>query len=294
MVALRQLVRFAPVAALVTVGLSAANADTAPSGTIIAVVQSAQIDGTTGKKVLQPAANVFSGDRIITGAVGEAQVKFRDDTKLVVGPNSTMVIDAFVFNPDASARKISINAVKGAFRFITGNSPKDAYSITTPTATIGVRGTEFDFTVDNTGGATRVMQYEGVTHICKRLPDGTITKECIDQHETCGVTIVELNGGQIHKTASREERNQNVNRYFRYALNQKRLQPDFQVNTGQCGSLALSTPQGQKSSPPPAAPPPPPPPPEPKPGVKPPHDVPPDPPPGVKPPVPPPPPCDCD
>jgi hypothetical protein len=67
-------------------------------------------------------------------------VKFRDETKLVVGPNSTMVIDAFVFSDQNTARQISINAVKGAFRFITGKSPKDVYSITTPTATIGVRG----------------------------------------------------------------------------------------------------------------------------------------------------------
>jgi hypothetical protein len=51
-----------------------------------------------------------------------------------------MIIDAFVFADDNTARNISINAVKGAFRFITGKSPKDVYSITTPTATIGVRG----------------------------------------------------------------------------------------------------------------------------------------------------------
>ena len=111
-----------------------------PSGVVLAVVQSAQIDGRTGKMVLQPAAPVFSGDHIITGPVGEAQVKFRDDTKLVIGPNSMMVIDAFVFNNDNTARQISIDPVRGAFRFITGKSPKDAYSIITPTATIGVRG----------------------------------------------------------------------------------------------------------------------------------------------------------
>ena len=111
-----------------------------PSGFVIAVVQAAHVDGRTGKMILQPAAPVFSGDHIITDAIGVVQVKFRDDTKLVVGPNSMMVIDAFVFNNDNTARQVSINAVRGAFRFITGNSPKDAYSITTPTATIGVRG----------------------------------------------------------------------------------------------------------------------------------------------------------
>jgi hypothetical protein len=111
-----------------------------PSGVVLAVVQKSEADGNTGRRVLLVEAPVFSGDKIITGPTGEAQVKFRDETKLVVGPNSTMVIDAFVFSDQNTARQISINAVKGAFRFITGKSPKDVYSITTPTATIGVRG----------------------------------------------------------------------------------------------------------------------------------------------------------
>ena len=114
--------------------------DAQPSGVVLAVVQQSEIDSATGRRVLVQEAAVFSGDRIITGPGGEAQVKFRDDTRLVVGPNSMMTIDAFVFNDDDTARQISINAVRGAFRFFTGNSPKDAYSITTPTATIGVRG----------------------------------------------------------------------------------------------------------------------------------------------------------
>lgn len=111
-----------------------------PSGVVLAVVQQSEADGETGKRTLAVEAPVFAGDKIITGPVGEAQVRFRDNTRLVVGPNSMMVIDAFVFADDDTARKISINAVRGAFRFISGNSPKDAYSITTPTATIGVRG----------------------------------------------------------------------------------------------------------------------------------------------------------
>jgi len=121
-------------------GFAASPAFAQPSGIVIAVVQSSEADGDTGRRVLNPEAPVYSGDEIITGPIGEAQVRFRDNTRLVVGPNSMMVIDAFVFTNDDTARQISINAVRGAFRFITGNSPKDAYRISTPTATIGVRG----------------------------------------------------------------------------------------------------------------------------------------------------------
>lgn len=112
----------------------------ANDGIVLAVVQQSEADGKTGKRVLLQEAAVFSGDQIITGPTGEAQIKFRDETKLVVGPNSTMVIDAFVFAGEDTARQISINALRGAFRFISGNSPKDAYKITTPTSTIGIRG----------------------------------------------------------------------------------------------------------------------------------------------------------
>lgn len=111
-----------------------------PGGVVLAVVQQSEADGETGRRILMTEAAVYSGDRIITGPVGEAQIQFRDNTKLVVGPNSTMVIDAFVFADDNTARQISINALRGAFRFISGDSPKDAYSITTPTSTIGIRG----------------------------------------------------------------------------------------------------------------------------------------------------------
>ncbi len=111
-----------------------------PDGFVVAVIQQAHIDAKTGKKILEPANPIYSGDRITTGAIGNAQIKFRDDTKLVVGPNSALIIDAFVFDNNDTARKVSISALKGAFRFISGKSPKDVYKITTPTATIGIRG----------------------------------------------------------------------------------------------------------------------------------------------------------
>src|SRR4029077_19082038 len=122
-----------------------------PSGTAIAVVQSSEADGDTGRRLLSPQGPLYSRDRVITGRIGEAQLQFRDGTKLVVGANSSIVLDAFVINADNSARQVSIDVVKGAMRFITGSGPKDAYSISTPTATISVRGTAFDLEVEPAG-----------------------------------------------------------------------------------------------------------------------------------------------
>ena len=127
-------------AAVAAAAVTSAPAHAEPDGVVIAVVQQTIIDAKTGRRVLLNASPVYSGDRITTDSVGNTQIKFRDETKLVVGPNSTLVIDAFVFNKDDSARQVSISALKGAFRFISGKSPKDVYKITTPTATIGIRG----------------------------------------------------------------------------------------------------------------------------------------------------------
>ena len=127
-------------AALVIALAWAPVAEAQPDGFVVAAIQKAIKDAKTGQIVLGPASPIYSGDRIVTDTVGNAQIKFRDDTKLVVGPNSALVIDAFVFDKNDTARRVSISALKGAFRFISGKSPKDVYRITTPTATIGVRG----------------------------------------------------------------------------------------------------------------------------------------------------------
>jgi len=144
---LRRFLCSAGVCLLVAVALPGQSFAQAPSGTAVAVVQSAFGAGPGGSRVLQPQQPVFTGDRINTGPVGEVQIRFRDETRLVVGPNSSLTIDKFVFAADGTAQEVVLNAAKGAFRFISGISPYQAYSFRTPTATIGVRGTRFDLVV---------------------------------------------------------------------------------------------------------------------------------------------------
>jgi hypothetical protein len=225
---------------LAAAGVPAAFAAEA-SGTAIAVVQQASIDGQTGRVVLQASAPVFSGDRIETGPNGEAQIKFRDETKLVVGPKSSLIIDAFVFNDDDTAREFSINVVKGAFRFITGNSSKDAYTITTPTSTIGVRGTEFDVAVEGATGVTRVVNFEGVAVVCRRQTDGSlVNRNCVELLDPCTLTvarprqeIVKYSGDDV------EYRNKQLKYFFPYVENQASLLDEFKVDVDQCQIAGL-------------------------------------------------------
>lgn len=221
--------RLAPVWLVVGALLLPISSNAAPdaSGQVVAVVQSSQADGITGRRTLTVEAPVFSGDRILTGGVGEAQVKFRDGTRLVVGPNSSMTIDAFVFNADNTPRQVSVNAVRGAFRFITGSGNKNAYTITTPTATIGVRGTEFDIAIDETG-ETSVAVFSGVTLLCDRR-----RQNCVEQRAGCSLASVSA-GQQPRRIEEQFERQQRLMRQFRYIRSQQSLLADFRVNTGAC------------------------------------------------------------
>jgi hypothetical protein len=238
------------------------------SGTVLAVVQQAHIDSQTGEKILEQESPVYSGDKIETGPLGQAQIKFRDNTKLVVGPNSSMVIDAFVFNDDNTARQISINVVKGALRFFTGNSRKDAYKITTPTAAIGVRGTQFDIAVEKEG-TTRIANFEGMTRICHRNPgSGTISDaDCVESKDPCTLSISRPNEPGVTRLNNKdvEYRNRQLKYYFKYIRDQSGLLPDFKVDLTACQFTDLIVPPGEVTpGEPPVEPPPPPEPPLPE------------------------------
>lgn len=227
-----------------------------PDGIALAVIQQTSIDSATGQRVLEAEAPIFTGDRIETGDSGEAQIRFRDNTKLVVGPNSSLVIDAFIFSGETTAQQVSINAVRGAFRFFTGASPKDAYSIHTPTATIGVRGTEFDVTVEREG-TTRVANFSGVTIIC---PRGQVSAEgggCVEADEPCTLSIIRPTESAIrYNNEDLEFRNRQLKYYFRYVRNQDSLLDDFQVDLAECRFSSTVERGGNNPLPPPVPPPP--------------------------------------
>jgi hypothetical protein len=108
-----------------------------------------RMDGT----VQSQRRNIGAGDQVYAEEVvetakdGKGQLLFLDETSLTVGPESRLTLDKFVFDPDASRSIVSMTAVKGVFRFVSGSLPKQAYEIKTPAGVVGVRGTIFDLIV---------------------------------------------------------------------------------------------------------------------------------------------------
>ena len=115
--------------------------------------------------VLKTGDDIFANQTMTTDANGVGQFQFRDKTKLAIGPDSTVVLDKFVYNPKASGSKVVIDLARGSFRFITGHARHDAYEIKTPTATIGVRGTAFDVYVAG-DGALAIAMINGAVQVC--------------------------------------------------------------------------------------------------------------------------------
>ena len=122
------------------IALSSSAAAIEPSGHAVRVDPAVNAAGPGGERLIELQGAVFVGDEIVANPNGLAQIIFVDNTRIVIGPNSRLTIDTFVFNPDNTARKVAITAIKGTFRFISGNSPDGAYTIRTPTMTIGIRG----------------------------------------------------------------------------------------------------------------------------------------------------------
>jgi hypothetical protein len=86
--------------------------------------------------------NVIYNERIETNTGGLVQVLLVDGSTFTVGANSDLVIDEFVYDPDAGTGKLVASFSKGVARFVGGKLSKNRGGVTvkTPVGTIGIRG----------------------------------------------------------------------------------------------------------------------------------------------------------
>ena len=104
------------------------------------------------ERILRVGLDVQANERVTTKADDRAHLVFLDGTSLTVGPNSAIVLDKFVYDPDKKAGELSLKAAKGVFRLVGGNISKtNDIQITTPTASIGIRGGIVNFEVGDRG-----------------------------------------------------------------------------------------------------------------------------------------------
>lgn len=156
-------------------------------GNPIGVVESleGQVTATRadGSRVeLNKGDPVYQDDVIQTSDDGACGLRFNDDTSFSISQDARMVIDDFVYDPNAGTGSAVMNVIQGSFSFVSGEVAKtgdDALQVKTPVLTIGIRGTY----VTGQGGQ------EGETSEVVNLPD--------DNGQTGSVFVSNQGGGVL-------------------------------------------------------------------------------------------------
>lgn len=138
----------------------------------------------TGARPSEAARPIFikerlvRDERIVSTNGGGGQVLFLDQTSLTIAPNSEVVLDKYVYDPDTDNGEMTVTVLKGAMRFVGGRiSKNEPATIRTPTATIGIRGGMGNINVQD-GAKTFYMHVAGFSStITSGDQELTITRE---------------------------------------------------------------------------------------------------------------------
>jgi len=162
------------------------------AGPITGQVSIGRVDAVEGKVEVtrsngitdQAALNtdIFQGDIIVTSADSSIGISFIDDSIFSIGENGRMVIDEMVYDPETQEGIFNTNIVQGVFSFVSGQIAKtgpDSMMVTTPVASIGIRGTK----------VAGVAAQEGSENTLSLLP------ETVDGQQLVGEVTVSNQGG---------------------------------------------------------------------------------------------------
>ena len=121
---------------------SAAWADD-PAGTVEQVQAEAHANAQRppSRRLLQREDAVFDGETLTTGDTARLLVVLTGGTTLTLGANAVFTLDELVNPPAGHSHAFSLALETGAFLLRSG--PETHLQVTTPVATIGIRGTEF-------------------------------------------------------------------------------------------------------------------------------------------------------
>ena len=93
---------------------------------------------------------------VVATAMGKVRIEFLDETLVDVTEHSRLIIDDFVYDPASGEGSLGLKASLGTIRYASGKIAKNSRQnvvITTPSAVIGVNGTDFAMIVNEIGGS---------------------------------------------------------------------------------------------------------------------------------------------
>ncbi len=154
----------------------AGESSAATGGRVDFATTGATVAGTDGRqRPLAKGAEIGTGDTVRTDATARAQIRFTDGSYVSLQPNTEFAIKDYRFDGKTDGSESGIfGLAKGAMRTVTGligRVNRNKYQITTPTATVGIRGTggRIEVLLD---GSTLVAGTSGIWVVSN--PAGTI------------------------------------------------------------------------------------------------------------------------
>jgi hypothetical protein len=138
------------IAAILACGFAAATlpavAQDAPVGQVKTARGKAELLRGAERLAAKPGDPVQAKDVIETGPDGAIGVTLIDNTVLSAGPNSQIALEEYSFNSSNFAGAMTADVRKGSLAVVTGDIARtspEAMKVRTPTAILGVRGTQF-------------------------------------------------------------------------------------------------------------------------------------------------------
>jgi len=142
-------------------------------GTITATVEgpvtALDKDGTS--RILNEGAPVYLHDTLVTSARSYVKIILNDGTVFQLGPHSRASLDKYAYDPDIGGGEFESYVYSGAFRYLSGklggNNQGQHTTLKTPSAQIGIRGSEIDAIVGE-DGSTTLLHLSGLVSIISR------------------------------------------------------------------------------------------------------------------------------
>src|ERR1700760_4935426 len=161
---------------------TSAHADTVGTAGAVNTTSSGTPPGAP-TRIIEIGTQVVENEKIQTTGSGSVQVLFIDKTTLNVGPNSSLVIDRFVYNPATTSGQLAISLSKGVLRVVGGVAThSEGATIRTPVAAIGLRGGIAIITHNAAKGTQAIL---GFGHM-------SVTAFCAGAGANCNPTPVQV------------------------------------------------------------------------------------------------------
>ena len=130
---------------------------------VVALVENIVATGVSETdKIFKIGDRVFINQKIKTLMNSRAQIIFRDQSILNIGPDTEITIKPY--NRRSDRPSFAAQVMSGAIRFKSGTFPSGSYTVSSPSALVRLQGTQVDFLVSKPG-ATEILLRSGAASV---------------------------------------------------------------------------------------------------------------------------------